>query len=50
MVNTLAAIWLFLSTIAMKHINAGTVWCNVLVSIAVFFLSLVPNRGVPAHT
>jgi hypothetical protein len=43
-VNTVAAAWLFFSSLAMTHISRGTVWNNVLVAIAVFVLSLVPSH------
>jgi hypothetical protein len=50
--NTALAVWLFISAWALPHISAGTVWNNVLVSIAIFFVSLVGNelpigRGMP---
>src|SRR5439155_23676667 len=41
--NTALAIWLFISGWALPSPNAGTVWNNVLVAIAVFLLSLVPG-------
>jgi hypothetical protein len=44
-VNAVAAAWLFFSSLAMTHVSVGTVWNNVLVAIAVFVLSLVPERG-----
>jgi hypothetical protein len=43
--NTLLAIWLFISAWALPTYNAGTVWNNVLVAIAIFIVSLVPNEG-----
>jgi multisubunit Na+/H+ antiporter MnhB subunit len=48
--NTLLAIWLFISAWALPTLNAGTVWNNVLVAIAIFVVSLVPSettRGAP---
>ncbi len=42
-VNTLAAIWLFFSTLDMRHAVAATAWNDVIVAIVVFVLSLVPN-------
>lgn len=44
-INMAAAVWLFFSTLAIPHYVVGTVWNNVIVSIAVFLLSMVPNRG-----
>jgi hypothetical protein len=41
--NTLLAIWLFISAWALPTLHAGTIWNNVLVSIAMFIVSLVPN-------
>jgi len=43
--NTLLAIWLFISAWALPTYNSGTVWNNVLVAIAIFIVSLVPNQG-----
>jgi hypothetical protein len=43
--NTAAAVYLFISTLAITHSSRGTVWNNILVAIAVFVLSLVPSRG-----
>lgn len=44
--NTLLAIWLFISAWALPTISVGTIWNNVLVSIAVFIVSLVPSETV----
>jgi hypothetical protein len=41
--NTLLAIWLFISAWALPSVSAGTIWNNVLVSIAIFVLSLIPS-------
>ena len=41
--NTLLAIWLFISAWALPTTQVGTVWNNVLVAIAVFIVSLVPS-------
>jgi hypothetical protein len=41
--NTALAIWLFISAFALPTIGPGTVWNNVLVAIAIFLVSLVPN-------
>lgn len=43
--NTAAAIWLFVSTLTFMHDSSATVWDNVIVAIAVFVFSLLPNRG-----
>ncbi len=56
-INTILAVYLFISTFGIFHQNPGTVWNNVIVSIIVFVLSLVPSetaywtRGhrTPAH-
>ncbi len=42
--NTLLAIWLFISAWALPTVSAGTVWNNVLVAIAIFIVSLIPNE------
>jgi hypothetical protein len=39
--NTALAVWLFISAWALPHISVATVWNNVLVAIAIFFVSLV---------
>src|SRR5688572_15534329 len=41
--NTVMAIWLFISAFALPSEQPGTVWNNVLLSIAVFIISLVPQ-------
>jgi hypothetical protein len=41
--NTILSIWLFISAWALPRMSAGTVWNNVLVAIAIFFLSLMPS-------
>jgi hypothetical protein len=46
--NTLLAIWLFISAWALPAGHPGTVWNNVLCSIAIFIVSLVPS--VPSTT
>ena len=40
--NSLLAIWLFISAWALPTVKMATVWNNSLVAIAVFVLSLVP--------
>ena len=42
--NTILAIWLFISAFALHRLNNGTVWNNALLAIVIFFLSLVPSR------
>jgi hypothetical protein len=46
--NTLLAIWLFISAWALPSRSPGTIWNNVLVAIAIFIVSLVPS--VPSTT
>jgi hypothetical protein len=43
--NTLAAIWLFFSSLAIGHMEAATVWNNVIVAVIVFALSFVGRYG-----
>jgi hypothetical protein len=43
--NTLLAIWLFISAWALPTMNAGTIWNNVLCSIAIFVASLIPTEA-----
>src|SRR5579883_2620360 len=42
--NTLLAIWLFISAWALPTESPGTVWNNVLCSIAIFIVSLIPTE------
>lgn len=42
--NTALAVWLFISAFALPHVHAGTRWNEVLVALAVFFLSIVPTE------
>lgn len=42
--NTALAVWLFISAWALPHLVVGTVWNNVLVAIAIFFVSLVSTE------
>jgi hypothetical protein len=42
--NTALALWLAFSTIIFPTVTA-TVWNNVLVAVAMFFLSMIPNQG-----
>lgn len=41
--NTILAVWLFISVWALPRATTGTAWNNVLVSIAIFCLSLMPS-------
>jgi hypothetical protein len=41
--NTILAIWLFVSAWALPTMESGTRWNNVLVAIAIFLLSLAPG-------
>ncbi len=42
--NTALAVWLFISAWALPTFSPGTVWNNVLVALAIFFISLVPSE------
>lgn len=42
--NTVLAIWLFISAWALPAGTPGTTWNNVLVSIAIFVVSLIPTE------
>ena len=44
-VNTIAGIWLVISGFAFPALAAGTRWNNVLVGVAIFFLSLVGSSS-----
>lgn len=54
--NTLLSIWLFISAWALPVHSVGTVWNNVLVAIAIFIVSLLPEGtsrvggGFPARS
>ena len=45
LVNTGAAIWLFISTLVIAHVSSGTYWNNLIVAVAVFILSLAGPSG-----
>ncbi len=47
--NTLAAIWLFFSTLAIHRTQPATTWNNVIAAIVVFALSLVGVTGSRPH-
>lgn len=52
-VNSLLALWLFFSSIAITHVTGGSLWNNLIIAIIVFFVSLVPTgpairAGAPA--
>jgi hypothetical protein len=42
--NTVLAVWLFISAWALPRVNSGTTWNHVLVAIAIFVVSMIPNR------
>jgi len=44
LVNTALAVWLVISTFLVYHVDLATAWNNLLVAMAVFFLSLVPKQ------
>ncbi len=44
-VNTALALWLFFFTLLVPRASAATAWNNVVLSIVVLFLSLVPTRA-----
>jgi hypothetical protein len=44
--NSLLALWLFFSTIVIPHASAATLWNNVIASIVLFFVSLIPSGPV----
>ncbi|HSN96798.1 MAG TPA: SPW repeat protein [Candidatus Nanopelagicales bacterium] len=41
--NTALGVWLFISAWALPTISSGTVWNHVIVSIAIFAVSLLPT-------
>jgi hypothetical protein len=43
-VNSALAVWLFVSAFALPHLHAGTRWNEVIVSLLVFFLVIVPTE------
>ena len=45
--NTLLAIWLFISAWALGRDRPGTVWNSVLVALAMFVISLLPEELPP---
>jgi hypothetical protein len=40
--NTLLAVWLFVSVWALPTLSSATRWCNALTAIAIFAVSLAP--------
>jgi hypothetical protein len=44
--NSLLALWLFFSTIAISHASPATLWVNLIVAIVLFCISLGPSRAV----
>jgi hypothetical protein len=45
--NSVLAIWIFVSTWAMPVDRLGTLWHNALVAIAIFVVSLTPSGQSP---
>jgi len=46
--NTILAIWLVISTLAMGVVHIGTLWNNVIVAVVAFIVSLIPSQtGAP---
>jgi hypothetical protein len=43
--STVAAVYLFISTLLITQYSRATVWNNLVIAIAVFVFSLVPSRG-----
>jgi hypothetical protein len=41
--NTLLAVWLFISAFALPTASVGTIWNNALVGVAIFIVSLVES-------
>ncbi|APR75835.1 Hypothetical protein A7982_01182 [Minicystis rosea] len=48
--NTVLAIWLFISVWALRSLSLGTMWNNALVAIALFFISLLPLQTSATDT
>lgn len=44
--NSVAAIWLFIGTLALPHVYRGTAWNNCIVAILVFVASLAAAGGM----
>lgn len=42
--TTVLAVWLFVSSWALREASLGTLWNNAFVAIVLFFVSLVPMR------
>jgi hypothetical protein len=50
-VNTAVGIWLVISAFVLPRVSAGTVWNDVLVGVATFYVSLVgPRTSVAGGT
>lgn len=45
-VNTVLAVWLFVSSWILPRASTGTIWNHVLVAGAIFLLALVPSSSV----
>ncbi len=48
--NTLLAIWLFISAFAFPHVSVAPVWNNAIVAIVIFVISLIPQGREAATT
>jgi hypothetical protein len=52
-VNSALAVWLFISAFALPHVHQGTRWNEVIVSLLVLSLSIVPTEvdalGLESH-
>ncbi|MGH7271714.1 MAG: hypothetical protein ACREJ3_14885, partial [Polyangiaceae bacterium] len=46
--NTILAIWLFISAWSLPAQSVGTIWNNVLVAIAIFIVSLASSGSFTA--
>lgn len=49
-INATLAAWLFISAFALPVSSMGTFWNNLLVSIVILFLALVPNAHPRHHS
>ncbi|HEX3866835.1 MAG TPA: hypothetical protein VHV78_08790 [Gemmatimonadaceae bacterium] len=43
--NTMAAVWLFFSSLAISQLAQATAWNNMIVAIAVFVVSFIGGHG-----
>ena len=47
--NTALAVWLFISVWALPAVSAATVWNNIICSVLIFVISLIPGQRVLMH-